>query len=332
MNLTVYSAMIAADGFEDGPGKGRMLGRLLKYELRATARLYFPLYLAVLILAALGRVSFFDTTWTWYVSGGYVPSKNSFRWADGPLGDLIGTVISFILFAYVLMVLGAFVVHFIITIQRFWKNLLGDEGYLMFTLPVSADAILWSKAISALIWTVATLLVVALSVFILVGHPMVFRIIDNVILQNLSNASWQRIDVLWTRAFPPLFWVLMLLAAVASGLHTVFDLYAAMAIGHTAKSHKILASVGSYMAIAMAEGVASGFLSTVLTPVLSRPLSELPVWDYMFLTVEDMALFADALGQTLCGFITMVLLVTAVLGTAVYLVTRHILKNRLNLE
>lgn len=332
MNLTVYSAAMSASGEEPSAsyGKGRMLGRLLKYELRATARLYFPLYLAVLILAVLGRVSLFGLPW--HISSGeeydfYVRLSE----ADGPLGDLVGTVISFILFAYVLVVLGAFVVHFIITIQRFWKNLLSDEGYLMFTLPVSTDALLWSKALSALIWSAATLLVVALSVLIRVG-PVVFQIIDNVILQNISNASWQRIEVLWIRAFPPLFWVLMLLAAVAIVFQKAFELYAAMAIGHTAKSRKILTSVGAYMGIQVIEGMANGFLSSALIPVLKQPLATLPDWDYMFLTVDDMALFADALRQTLCESMLAALLVTAFFTAAVYLVTRHILKNRLNLE
>lgn len=335
LNLPFDSAMIAAGALEEKAssptGKGRMLGRLLKYELRATARLYFPLYLAVLILAALWRISFFGIM-SRNISGDEYGLHVVLSQADGPLGDLLGMVISFILFAYVLMVLGAFVIHFIITLQRFWKNLMGDEGYLMFTLPVSTDALLWSKAISALIWTAATLLVVALSVLILCGHPVVFQIIKDVILQNISNASWQRIEVLWIRALPPSLWVLTLLAAVANVFSDVFHFYAAMAIGHTVKGHKILASVGAYMAIAAIEGVASGFLSSALMPVLSRPLSELPMWDYMFLTVEDVALFADALGDMLSGFMMMILIATAVFTAAVYLVTRHILTTQLNLE
>ena len=35
-----------------------MLGKLLKYEFKATARMYFPLYLAVLLLAAYGPPPF----------------------------------------------------------------------------------------------------------------------------------------------------------------------------------------------------------------------------------------------------------------------------------
>lgn len=335
LNIPTFAAALTTTASDKNPsapdGGSRMLGKLLKYELRATARLYFPLYLAVLILAALWRVSFFGVM-SRNISGDEYGFHAALSQADGPLGDLVGMVVSFVLFAYVLMVLGAFVVHFIITIQRFWKNLMGDEGYLMFTLPVSTDALLWSKAIPALIWTVATLVAVGLSVLILCGHPVVFQIIDAVILQNLSNASWQRIDILWTRAFPPFFWLLMLLAAVAHGLSNAFHLYAAMAIGHTARGHKILTSVGAYMVINMMEGVVSGFLSSSLMPIVSRPLKQLPTGDYLFLTVEEVARVADALGQTLCGFMLMVLAVTVVFGLAVYLAARYILTTQLNLE
>lgn len=338
LNFPFYSAMISTGAFEEEvsspAGKGRMLGKLLKYELRATARLYFPLYLAVLILAALGRLSLFGLPW--HISGGLNDGWNArlsvTPRADGPIGELLATVMSFVLFAYVLMVLGAFVIHLVITLQRFWKNLMGDEGYLMFTLPVSTDALLWSKAISVLLWSVATLLVVGLSVLILCGHPVVFQVIREIINRNISNASWQRMEVLWIRALPPFLWVLTLLAAVANIFCDTFHFYAAMAIGHTVKQHKILASVGGYIAIAMIEGVASGYLSSALMPVFSQPLSELPVWDSMFLTVEQVAQFADALGDMLCGFMTMVLIVTVIFAAAVYLVTRYILNTQLNLE
>lgn len=331
MNITAFSATFSGDGSASG-GKGRMIGRLLKYELRATARLYFPLYIAVLILAVLGRFSIFG--FPWQVSGGdgqglvFQVSPQ----VGGVLMNVVGFVITFVLFAYVLVVLGAFVVHFIITLQRFWKNLMGDEGYLMFTLPVSTDALLWSKAVSVLIWSVATLLVVALSVFILCGHPAVFRIVGDILRRNISNASWQRIEVLWFRALPPSLWVMTLLAAAANVFCDVFHLYAAMAIGHTVKGHKILASVGVYMAIGAMEGVASGLLSTALMPLLSRPISQLPDWDFMFLTVEDVALFADALGQMLSGWMMMILIVTVVFMAVFYLVVRYVLNTQLNLE
>lgn len=43
------------------------------------------------------------------------------------------------------------VVTAVILIQRFYKNLLGSEGYLMFTLPVTVSQHLFSKTIIAVV-------------------------------------------------------------------------------------------------------------------------------------------------------------------------------------
>ena len=45
-----------------------------------------------------------------------------------------------------MLIAAAFVITLILTIQRFYKNLLTDEGYLMFTLPVSTGRLIWSQA------------------------------------------------------------------------------------------------------------------------------------------------------------------------------------------
>ena len=46
------------------------------------------------------------------------------------------------------------VLTLVLIIQRFNRNLLKDEGYLMFTLPVSVHSLLFSKLLSALLWCV----------------------------------------------------------------------------------------------------------------------------------------------------------------------------------
>jgi hypothetical protein len=44
----------------------------------------------------------------------------------------------------------------IVLIQRFYKNLLGDEGYLMFTLPVQSWSHILSKLAVSMLWTVVS--------------------------------------------------------------------------------------------------------------------------------------------------------------------------------
>lgn len=47
--------------------------------------------------------------------------------------------------------MAAFVLTLIIQIQRFSKNLLGDEGYLMFTLPASVSQHITAKLVVAVL-------------------------------------------------------------------------------------------------------------------------------------------------------------------------------------
>ncbi|EGT3801558.1 ABC transporter permease [Clostridioides difficile] len=109
-----------------------MLGKLLKYELKASGRIFIPLYIAILIVAVFNGI--FMNTNILQVQG-------------------IGILVLTSLF----MALG--VLTIVVTIQRFRKNLLGDEGYLMFTLPVSTSSLILSKCITALIYAVLSFIV-----------------------------------------------------------------------------------------------------------------------------------------------------------------------------
>lgn len=311
---------------------GGMLGRLLKYEFRATARLYLPLYLVVLALGLLGRLSLFGVPWhVSYGGEGYGSWFSAGPQLSGFWGEALAVVISLTLVAYVLAALGAFVVHFIITIQRFWKNLMGDEGYLMFTLPVSTDAILWSKAICAFVWSIATVVAVTLSVLLLCVSPELVRLMGNFIRQNISPSTWRRIWIFLTSAFPASLWAKMVLMGLLDGFEKLFVLYAAMAIGHTVNRHKVLASVGGYLAIAMVEGIVSGTLSTGLMPFLAKPVTDLPE-DLLFVTEAEMAQFSTALGQMLSGTMLLGVVLSGILAAAAYLLARYLLQTQLNLE
>ena len=117
-----------------------MLTKLLKYEFRATARVMLPLYL-ILLATALGA-----------------------NLSTRGMGDL-GTLL---VLAFALAILAVFIMSVVIMAQRFRQNLLGDEGYLMFTLPVSVHHHLWAKMIVSAVWFAASLLAVILAVQVVV--------------------------------------------------------------------------------------------------------------------------------------------------------------------
>ena len=122
-----------------------MLGKLLKYECKATARVFLPLYGVLLVLAAINRV---------FTS---IQSENM------AIPQVVTTTL---LFGFIVAIC---VISFIVILQRFYKNLLGEEGYLMHTLPAPTWQHIFSKLLVAMMWNILTILVVLASCFFWVG-------------------------------------------------------------------------------------------------------------------------------------------------------------------
>ena len=121
-----------------------MLTKLLKYEFKATARTYGAIYLALLAAAGLIGISFRTEDFAVY------------RYAFG-----IGTTV------YSLLAMALVVVTIVTVIQRFTKNLLGREGYLMHTLPVTESQLVASKLLSSAVWLLASAVVGVVSLVII---------------------------------------------------------------------------------------------------------------------------------------------------------------------
>ena len=78
------------------------------------------------------------------------------------LGGLLAVVM-------VLAIIAACFLVFFIICAHFYRNLMTDEGYLTFTLPVKTSEILWSKLITAMLWTIISVVVIGLCVLMFVG-------------------------------------------------------------------------------------------------------------------------------------------------------------------
>ena len=77
--------------------------------------------------------------------------------------DMGGDILFLIFFALLIAIV---VLNILIVIQRFWNGLLKDEGYLMFTLPVSSRKLILSKAVSAMLISLGSFLMVIICMFI----------------------------------------------------------------------------------------------------------------------------------------------------------------------
>ena len=105
-----------------------MFLRLLKQDLRATARVMIVLYAVVLVLSGATRVT------------------TSFM--DQNVGGLLVVVFARLLvILFAVAVAACVVMTFVLMIIRFYKNFLTDEGYLMFTLPVTKGQLIRSPVL-----------------------------------------------------------------------------------------------------------------------------------------------------------------------------------------
>ncbi len=118
--------------------------KLLKYEWKACARTCLPLYGVLILMSLISRILY------------VIPKNASLDFMLPAIGSML----------YMGVMMAAFVVTAVILIQRFYKNLLGSEGYLMFTLPVTVSQHLLSKTIIAVVMIGLSGLSALISIFI----------------------------------------------------------------------------------------------------------------------------------------------------------------------
>ena len=125
-----------------------MLRKLTKHEFKATARYMLPLYLVLLVLTVLNRIML------------------NLDIYNGILSFVSNTMMVF----YIVSIVTVAIVTLIIMIGRFYKNLVTDEGYLTFTLPVKVTEIVNSKIIIAVLWTIISAILILASILIVSSH------------------------------------------------------------------------------------------------------------------------------------------------------------------
>ena len=279
-----------------------MLKKLLKYEFQATARFFLPLYLLLIVLALLTRLTM------------------SVTFESNPvLKNYLVDIPSFLLsFAYGAGLLSIGLVTLLLVVQRFYKNLLGREGYLMFTLPVTPVQLLWSKLLAALVWAAASTLAVIVSLFVLFADGNVFYLLGEMFssfFEALAKGA-------------PHSWIVMILflaALIFGALHAVLEVYMAIVLGCQARKNRILLGIGVYIGLSMAEQflMSIAIVSMALMPDFTMALLYL----FGFRQADP-----DTIYAVLELFLTGVLVFELVIGGVYYFGVRRMLIHRLNLE
>lgn len=281
-----------------------MLKKLMKHEYKATARFFLPAYGIFAALLAVQRLSLI----------GAVQLEK--------VGGLAETLMTFFMgLVTVVTVLGLMamaIAPFVYAVIRFWRNMLGDEGYLSFTLPVSTGKNVMAKLLVAGTWFVVTSVVTVLC-GILYGLTIDAAAIGAG-FASVGEAFSRSLHMIggWTIVFV----VLMLLAVLSQLARDLMTVYSSMSIGQMASHHKLLASAGAYVGI--------GFITATILQVVMVCAA--------FLYGDSIVEFMNAVtfsavdgAMLICSILLVIVLYNMVIFTIHFFLSRHFLTKKLNL-
>ena len=207
------------------------------------------------------------------------------------------------------------IVTLFLVMANFYRNLFTDEGYLTFTLPVSTDQILLSKLFSTSLWGIISIIGTIISGFIIIFFGTATHGFFNTELwgelMNMISSYIYSFGLLTILSY--------IIYILITGLYLVLMIFLAITIGAIiAKKHKIIASIGIYYVLNMAVSVISGTFNVLMIYILSGSLSN----DIPEATVASLVYTTPIMNGILyIGF-----------AAAAYIVCRHMIKNKLNLQ
>lgn len=289
-----------------------MLKQLLKYEFKATKRLYFGLYLALALLSVVLGVTF----------------RQEHALAHSTSFQNLEVILMIV---YVSVILAIAVLCFVNTIQRFYQNLLGREGYLMHTLPVNENQLILSKLLTSMVWVLCSGLVgiVCITVMVSIG------VLDAEVLGTLNWDRWKQLWQMLYEEMGPELWVVMLwtilinLARLAS---LILCVYAACMIAHQFPKHVMVAGILAFIGLNIVETQLDKLLGTNhvnLFMDITYRVADVNVTGvtYGMTPMQTMTTaFGAGSGYLFC------FVVTSAFAAAYFFLTRWLMKNKLNLE
>lgn len=259
-----------------------MLRKLMKHEFRATGRIMGPLYLVLLVIS--------------------VCANGSVRILDTSTSRFLNIVSGVILFLLVAGIMAVCIVTLVLMVNRFRTNLLGDEGYVTLTLPASVHQQIWAKILVSVVWGLASLLAVLVSLAI-----VTFRVQDVADLLRFARYYLSQLTAYY--AINGTAFVLEALALFfVSYTAGCLEFYAAMAVGHSFPNHKSLLSVVFFVVFLIALQIVG------MTGLLNFP---------------DLHFGGAA---AIHAFMGLSIGAAAVVGAVFYWITAVFLKKHLNLE
>lgn len=303
-----------------------MLGKLLKYDLKAVGKYWWIIIVVMLGLFGAAGISFGTSQWIINIISelGLVVSDEAFALG---LSIVTGITEFFLITTFSISLMGiggCFIAVAILIYVRYFKHLFTDEGYLTFTLPASRAQIFNAKVINAVIWVTLTGVAALIGALIM----MLFMSVGSIGILDIEFIKMILHDVASipiTQWFWFALWgIIIALIAITGCVLEPCAAYFCITLGATVfKRAKLFAAIGIYLLMNfMVQNIAKfasyGFMVYLMLATFG---------------IVDFITKAPLLGIN--AIITMALLVVlAIMATAaaiLYCATRNIIERKLNL-
>ncbi len=218
------------------------------------------------------------------------------------------------LFMFWVAMIATMVAPTIFAIVRFYRNMFSGEGYLTHTLPVTPANHLWVKALTAVTFDIAAVLVVILSIMIATAGDVLTEIwkAGAYLLRQIPEKYAGHIAG-WVAEYS----LLVLVAMFAS--HFMF--YFCICVGQLTRKNRKLAAVGMYFGLYAITQVISTVLTVEIAYLGNTGLLDKPL--------EWVGKHPEA---SVHIFLLVFLVGTALLSMVYYWICHHIIRKKLNLE
>ncbi len=269
-----------------------MVKKLFKHEMASYLRTLLPVNIILLVVALMTRVVFFfESDNVFYI----IISKTTIT-------------------LFIVGVAACIFITFIAAIVRFYKNLFTAEGYLSFTLPVTAEQHIWVKLGTALIFQAIAVINVILSLIIVASGDVladIFKAID-LIFELASKEFTVHI----------VFYIVEVLALlVVAGAYMCLLWYTCISLGQRSRKNRVFMAIVWYFIYYMITQ-AFGTVVLVIMTVLEATggMKAIVSW------IE-----AHTFASIHVGLVGYTVFITAI-SLIFFVISKKTIENKLNLE
>lgn len=239
-----------------------MLGKLMKYEWKATWKFMCIANLAIIVMTILADITV----------------KLDFFSYDKD--DMLQFIAMMVMMTYVLSMFAMVIGVAIFLVYRFYTSTYSDQGYLLHTLPVDKHHIIISKVLVSALWIIICELMMYLSILVLIAS-------NGELLEIMAESMDQIVSlVIYDDTQLRGFAIFMtIIAALFSLFAKLLKVTACISLGQLSANHKLLFSVLYYFGIYIVQKIFTA-VSFVFALAISKDSYRMDLygWESMLLS------------------------------------------------